>query len=962
MKFKTLGVILCLLAVMFFSSCLARQEARFRDQGPPTDPALVQGVLPNGFQYWIMKNATPRDRVNVHLNVFVGSVHETEEEQGAAHFLEHMLFNGSEHFKPGELITYFQSIGMDFGADANASTSFFNTVYDLTLPKGDRRFLTDAFRVIQDYAGGALLLEDEINRERGIILAEKRERDTISFRSFKKELAFELPGSLLNQRFPIGTTPVLETADQKLLKAFYDRWYRPDNMALVVVGDLDLKETQDLIKQSFSRLASRTPAFSAPDKPVDISWTPHSSLSSFYHYEPEAGATEITIERVSHEPFEVQTLEKLKEIALKNLGYEIFQNRLTTMINQQTAHFSSASTYSGHFLHHVSLAAVKASCQPDKWEKTLVQLEKTLRQALEFGFSKEELDRVKADFISKLDSDVAMADTRTTDLLAQSILGAMDEKKLFLSPLQRQKILKPYLQELTLADVNQVFKYSWADQNRLVLVSGNAKISPVQDLSPDQQILALYQASAGQPIQVFEGFESKAFPYLVPAEPKAPILKKTDNVQNLGITQVEFQNNIRLNLKQTAYKKGEFLFKVVFGQGRASEPEALVGLSDLVASAIQQSGFQSMDLDQMEEALAGKQVGMEFTIQDNYFALTGSGDPEQAETIFQLIYTQLKDPGFRSRGLSLAKTHYRQMYDARKRTPDGIMAIQGQKFLAKGDPRFGLCPPDTIDTLTLDPIEAWLRPIFETAALEVSIVGDFDPDTIIGLAHTYLGALGQRDRPLLPDRMATPVFFPKGEKLVLSLDTKLDKGMVRVGFLTDDFWNIHQTRKLSLLARVFAERLRKTIREEFGESYSPYAYNDPSLVHDGYGVFHVVVNVLPETSDRVYGQIENMVKDLVTGGISENELDLVKKPLLNQLEVFRQTNAYWLNSVLADSIRYPEKLDWAGNMEADFLAITHDDLAGLARRYLKMVESALILIQPRSESIQPMNEKKQVNQ
>lgn len=950
MRVKLLGFILCLLVGMVFFSCLAKQPVRFWDKGQLTNPALVHGVLPNGFQYWIMKNATPKDRVNVHLNVFAGSVHETQEEQGAAHFLEHMLFNGSEHFKPGELVTYFQSIGMDFGADANASTSFFNTVYDLTLPKGNQTFLLDGFRVIKDYAGGALLLEEEIHRERGIILAEKRERDTISFRTFQKELAFELPGSLLNHRFPIGTASVLETTDQKLLKDFYDRWYRPDNMGLVVVGDLDIQETRELIIQNFSDLASRTPLVSKPDTPVDISWKSHTNPSAFYHYEPESGATEVTIERVVHEPFEVQTLEKLKKTLIRNLGDAVFQNRLDTLITQQTAYFSSASVYSGNFLRHIDLAAVKAFCEPDKWDKTLVQLEKTLRQALELGFSAQELDRVKADFISKLDSDVARADTRTTDVMAQSILGAINNKELFLSPLQRQKILKPYLQELTLDDVNQAFKESWSDHAPLVLVTGNAKISPSQEGAPDQQILSLYQTSAEEPIQAFEGFESKPFPYLVPAEPRAMILKKTDNVQNLGILQVDFQNNVRVNLKPTDYKKGEVLFKVVFGQGRASEPEALAGLSDLVASVIQQSGFHSMDPDQREDALAGKQVSMEFNIHDTYFALTGSGDPEQAETLFQLIYTQMQDPGFRPRGLSLAKTHYRQMYEARKRTPDGIMAIQGQKFLAKGDDRFGLRPPDKIDDLTLEPIEAWLRPVFKTAALEISMVGDFDPDTILGLAQTYLGALGHRERPLSIDRQANPVFFPKGEKRVLGLDSKLDKGMVRVGFLTDDFWDIHQTRQLSLLARVFGERLRKTIREKFGASYSPYAYHDPSLVHDGYGIFHVVVNVLPETSDLVYGQIETLVKDLGKG-ISEKELDLVKKPFLNQIEVFRQTNAYWLNTVLADSFRHPEKLDWAGNMEADFLAVTQEDLTGLARRYLKMEESALILIQPKGDSI-----------
>jgi zinc protease len=913
------------------------------ESGIENDPALAHGILPNGFQYVLMENSTPKDQVSVHLNVFAGSVHETDEEQGIAHYLEHMVFNGSEHFKPGELIEYFQSIGMDFGADANASTSFFKTVYDLTLPKGNKKYLEDAFLVIKDYAGGALLLEEEVERERGIILAEKRERDSVSYRTFKRELAFELPGSLLNKRFAIGIDPVLETTDRKLLKGFYDRCYRPDNMALVVVGDMDIKEVQELIREKFSRMQPRT---TLSGKHVDISWKPHKGTSIFYHYEPEAGNTEITIERLSHTAFGPQTLEKLKETLLKDLGDSIFQNRLSQMIGKESVGFSTASVYSGTFLQNISMAAVKASCEPDKWENSLDQLEKSLRQALEYGFSPLEFTRVKADFISRLDADLAQAETRKTSALAQSILRAINQKKLFLSPLQEQKLLKPYLLGLTLEKVNQAFRSSWADDHRLVLVSGNAKIAENQ-IAAKEQIFDLYNKSSAQAVGKFERFKAKIFPYLDLPESRGKIQAKKENVKGLGIIQVELQNNIKLNLKPTDFKKGEFLIKVVFGKGKASEPESLPGLSALAEATIRESGFASMDTDQIEDALAGKDVSMGFSINDNYFELTGSGDPNESELIFQLIYTYFKDPGFRSQGLALAKTHYGQMYEALKRTPDGIMSIQGNSFLAKGDPRFGLLSLEKIDRISLEDIEAWLKPRFETAPMEVSIVGDFDHDTMIKHAITYLGALETRENPSKSAMEAKEVVFPKGEKLVLNLDTKIDKGMVRIAFLTDDFWDINQTRKLSMLARVFSERLRKTIREELGASYSPYVYNNPSLVHDRYGIMHVVVNVLPENSDIVYEQIEKIVKALAREGVNKKELELVKKPILNHLIVMRQNNNYWLNSVMANSFRHPERLDWANHLMSTYSSISNEDLSVLAKQYLKMDESALIIIHPK---------------
>jgi len=952
MKINAIIIKISLLIILLLFSCVPKQQAPFITNGIENDPALVQGVLSNGFQYALMKNSTPKDLVSVHLNIFAGSVNETEGEQGVAHFLEHMLFNGSEHFKPGELIEYFQSIGMDFGADANANTSFFRTTYDLTLPKGNEKYLEDAFLVIKDYADGALLLEEEIDRERGIILAEKRERDSVSYRTFKQELSFELPGSLLNQRFPIGETSVIEKADRKLLKGFYDRWYRPDNMALVIVGDIDIKKTEELIKKSFSGLQPRK---KNPGQPGNIKWKERKGIFAFYHHEPEAGNTEVTIERISHTPFEAETVEALKKTVLVDIADAVFQNRLSTMVRKQSAGFSDAWVYSGTFLRNISIAAVKTGCESDKWEQSLEQLEKTLRQAIENGFSPREFARVKADFISSIDTAVLQADTRKTPQLSRSLLGAMNRKTLFLSPLQRQKLLKPYIQELTIEQVNHAFKTSWARDQRLIIVSGNVKISEEKNISATEQILDLYHRSAAQPVQEFKQFESKSFPYLPIPESMGKILAKQENIKGLGITSVEFQNGVRLNLKKTDFTKGKFLFKVVFGQGKASEAESLPGLSALAESTIRLSGFSSMDSDQVSDALAGRDVAIGFTIKDNYFALSGSGDPLEAEMIFQLIYTYFKDPGFRSLGLALAKKRYKQMYDSLKRTPDGIMRIQGNRFLAKGDPRFGLAPPEKIDSITLEDIENWLKPAFETFPIEISLVGDFDQDRIIKYAATYLGSMeargqGVKSYKLTQTKKTTrEVFFPKGEKLTITLDTKIDKGMVRVSFLTDDFWDIMKTRKLSMLAKVFSERLRKTIREELGVSYSPYVYNNPSLIYDGYGVMHMVVNILPENSDIVFRQIKKIVREISRDGIGEKELDLVKKPVLNHLAVLRQTNSYWLNSVMANSFNHPEKLDWACHLIEGYSSIIPDDLTILARLYINMKESALLIIRPEAE-------------
>jgi len=910
----------------------------------PADPALVSGTLANGFQYFILENTTPKDRVSVHLNVFAGSVHEQDNEQGIAHFLEHMLFNGSENFKPGELITYFQSIGMDFGADANARTSFYSTIYDLDLPKGDRKHLADAFVVIKDYAGGALLLESEVERERGVVLAERRERDSVSFRTFKKTLAFELPGSILPQRLPIGTEAVLKSMDRHLLKGFYDRWYRPDNLALVIVGDVDASMTEALVKETFSSLTART---DAPLTIPDISWPPQEGLRVFHHYEPEAGNTEITIERIVHKPFEGQTLGSLRDNATLTIGNMIFQNRLSRMVREQAADFSSASVYSGTYLKHLNITALQASCDPDQWASALSQLDKTLRQALVFGFLPRELARVKADAIAALEADVAGASTRKSQDIAGGLLHALNRNELFLSPSQIRDLLVPHIRKITLDSVNAFFRASWAKDQRMVLVTGNADIGSVEDeKSATQRIERVYTHSTSLGVLPYQLADQLKFPYLTLPEPRAGIARTRENVNGLGIRQVDFENRVRLNLKATDFKKGEISFRAVFGKGKGGMPEAFYGISHLVEAAVDQSGFGAMDMDQLDAALAGKEVGIGFSISDTSFVLQGTATPKEAELVFQLLYTYFNDPGFRASSLALAKTRYRQQYEELIRTPEGIMSARGSRFLAGGDPRFGLAAPGEIDHVTMDAIEKWLRPEFEAAPLEVSIVGDFDPAEITALAGTYLGALGQREKPEKIYPVSGGPAFPLGEKRVFSLDTRLDKAVVRVCFPTDDYWDIMQTRKMSVLSQVLSERLRKRVREKLGASYSPYMYNNPSSIYRGYGVMTAVVNLAPDNTEIITGEVKRLIDELIKDGVTEDELALVKKPLLNHLSALRQNNTYWLASVMGDSFRYPERLDWATHIISGYEGITSTDLTRLARKYLKNENSALIVILP----------------
>ncbi|MBW1812923.1 MAG: insulinase family protein [Deltaproteobacteria bacterium] len=374
------------------------------------DPDVLYGRLKNGFRYVLMQNKVPKDRVSMHLNVQAGSIHESDDQKGIAHLLEHMLFKGTTHFAPGELIKYFQNIGMQFGPDANAYTGFYETVYDVLLPNGDSESLKKGLLILQDYAEGALLLPQEIDNERKVVLSEKRYRDSASYRTYVSALNFELPNTRIAKRFPIGSETVIRNADRKLLKDFYDTWYQPEKMILVIVGDFDQKQIIPIIEKKFSHLVSRAP----PEKDPDMGQFDHKGVQAFYHFENEEGNTTVSIEVLRKIKSESDSKKMRIKRMKKSLADRMVKHRLNMMLRETDTPFTSASISSGVYLKEVKYAEISAQCSPNNWAETMMLIEQTLRKALVYGFMDEEFERVKKDYLSSLDNAVNKAATRNS--------------------------------------------------------------------------------------------------------------------------------------------------------------------------------------------------------------------------------------------------------------------------------------------------------------------------------------------------------------------------------------------------------------------------------------------------------------------------------------------------------------------------------------------------------------------
>jgi zinc protease len=909
------------------------------------DPSVVFGELPNGFRYVLMSHPEPRDRVSMHLNVQVGSLHETESQRGLAHFLEHLLFCGSTHFPPGELIQYFQSIGMQFGADANAHTGFAETVYDVYLPDGQKASLEKGLLVMQDYAQEALLLPSEIDRERNVILAEKRTRDSAAYRTFEAVLKFEFPEARISKRLPIGLESVIQQAERPDIKSFYDTWYRPEKMVLVAVGDFDAVLAEELIRQRFSEMNGRSDAMPEPD----FGLIHHKGVKSFYHYEKEAGKTHVSISTLRQQEPQIDNFESRQQRLIHTMTDRMVQYRLEKLLDQSETPFTSVNIGSGTWLQRIRYAEISAECGAEQWEETLELLEQQLRKAIKFGFTARELERVKKEFLSDLENDVRQASTRESTHLAREIIRSLNNNQVFLSPRQKQEHFVPVIKALSLPTVNAAFKKKWMIDHRLLLVTGNARFD-TDPVHPADKITAAWHASQARPVTAVLDEENKVrFPYLPSPEGTGRILDQK-TVEPLGIKTVDFENGLRLNLKPTDFQSSQIVFTLAFGRGKISEPLDRPGLAKLATAVINESGLGQMTGNDIRQALAGRETQVFFSVHEDYFAFSGSTVPAEVELLLQWLRTHILDPAYRPEACELAQERYDQKYQSLHRTVEGALTLYGSRFLAGGDSRFGLPSHENFRKNTLEDVRAWIHPALTNSPLELSVVGDFDGHVMCEQVQKYLATLP----PRLPVSSWRPescrtIDFPQNQTLTIVVPSRISKGLVTVAYPTADFWDIRQTRRLTLLAQIFSENLRKKIREKLGAAYSPYAYNRSSRIYENYGVFQAFVQVKPEQTQLISDEVRGIAADLAENGITKQALQLALKPVLTRLKDMWRDNKYWLNNVLVRSRRHPQQLEWSAGMMDDFSAITAEELSALARKYLDNDQEAVVIVTTESE-------------
>ncbi|MDA7597421.1 insulinase family protein [Verrucomicrobiales bacterium] len=907
------------------------------------DKNVTWGVLENGMRYAILPNVEPPNRVSLRLFVDAGSLMEEDNQQGLAHFLEHMAFNGTTNFPPGEMVEYFQRLGMGFGNHTNAHTSFNETVYKLELPNVEDPILDEAFKLLRDYSDGMQMLTEEIEAERGIIMSEKRTRDSVGWRTFVEQIGFALPEHKVGSRLPIGTEEVIMGAPRERFVEFYKKWYTPNRMALIIVGDIKVDKIEGFIQKYFKDLPGREKAAEP-----DLGKLAKRGFGTHYHYEKEAGEASVSIETTKPRINPPDNSERRAYDLRMMLAGQMLNRRLEMIAKKEDSPINTIRTHVGDFydLNFAEYGSIDATCKPENWEAAIAVVEQELRRGLEFGFTDAELKEVKANIQNAYERQAESSKTRKSQDLANQIGSRMGSRRIFTNPIADLPRVTKALGSVTAEECRDHLRGLWDGSNEiLVYVSGNVEVKDA-----DKAITQVFNASKAVAVQPPVEKEAAKFAY---AEmPAAGEIAEQKEIEDIGVTQLRFKNNVRVNLKITDYEDEKIYVKARVGGGLLTLPKGMAGLPLLTNGTFNSAGLDAHSEDELKQIFAGESVGVGFGVDEDAFAFSGQTDSEDLKLQLLLMRSYLTNPGFKEEAAIEFRRQLDGLYNQLENTPGGKMANEVDKLIHGGDDRFGYPERTDLDSRTMDDAKAWLKPEFENGYLEVSIVGDFDKEaTIKALSETF-GSLPERasEKPAYTEERV--VNFPTDltdEKY--EVETTVDKGSAVVYWPTTDIFDIEKTRRIGMLGAILGDRLRKVIREEKAIGYSPFSHNLPSDVWKDYGYLFANVTIDPPKAKEVGDTIRQISADLATGtSITADELDRAKKPQVVSIEEMRRTNRYWLSSVLESSQEYPERLEWSRTFVDDYKNITLEEVNALAKEIFSNHKGLVIIANPKAKA------------
>ena len=906
------------------------------------DSKATFGTLPNGFRYIVYPNAEPPGRVSLRLHLDSGSLNEADDQQGIAHFLEHMLFAGSTNYTAEELIPEMQRLGIGFGAHANAYTSFDETVYKLDLPNLNEPTIDLGFTVMRDFCDGALLEEQEIEDERGVILSEKNSRDSVDFRLMKKQFEYLTPNFLVANRFPIGTEECIKSCPPERVRDYYRDFYDPKLMTFVVVGDIDAKVYEQKIIDAFSSLTSPTHEVTKPDIGTI---TEPKELTVKLFTDPEVDEDDISLMRVTKNQSVPDQAHTRQERYTMSLASAMLAQRFNKLSKAENSPINGGACYKFTWFDEVTYGNCYVTPTEGKWKEAVPLLENEFRRAILHGFTYSEFKEVTANLLTSAKQAAAAFATRTSPSIADTIVPTFGDRKVISTAQEDLRVVEELLANLTPQDCHQAFKAYW-DVPGLYLVLTTEEAS-----ESDKELLhALYSESQNSEVIAPEEEDAGTFAYTSFGE--ASTITTEKHIEDLDAHQLTLSNGIRVNLKKTDFESGKVYLTARLGEGLESLKDLKPGWSSYASSLLNMGGLGEHSTDDLKQLLSGKVVGLSFAPTESSFVFSGMTNQADLELQLQLLGAYLVDPGYRPEADRLYKKSLPDQFEQLTQTLEG--ALQYMSAFEHGDDaRYRVATEEEAQGFSSQDVSSLLNPIFKNAPLEISLVGDLDLEATKQAVLKVLGADFKSEARLNQERTETQPLadLPKtGQSKSFDYKSKIDRAASIITWRTQGLTdNISESRRLSLVSSILANRMRDQVREELGSSYSPYAYSDMNSSFDNYGNIKAVSICKPADMQTIADLVIKIGKEFATNGATQDELDRVQKPALSNLESSLRNNSYWLNTVLASSQEEPKRLDWARSRTADYTKATVEEINTLAKTYLNPQNAITYLVAPESK-------------
>lgn len=901
-------------------------------------PEVKVGQLPNGLQYYVRANGTPKGRAELRLVVNAGSVLEDDTQRGLAHFVEHMAFNGTTHFPGGEIPAFIQRLGMRFGAHVNAHTSFDETVYQLQIPTDNRSVIDRSILIMEDWAHGVSFERDEVEKERGVVLEEWRLGLGAEARIRDAQMPVLLKGARYADRSPIGRPEILQNVTPERLRQFYSDWYRPDLMAVVAVGDFDAAMVEQMIVSHFRDIPRPTTAKPRPLYTVP----PHPDTRYALVSDKEARGTLVNIFSIKPAG-DQRTLGTYREQMVERLFGRMLSARFDEVAHSQNPPFLAAETNRGLLVRSAVQTTVVALVPDGGAERGLAALITEVQRVIQHGFTQTELDREKSDSLHYLDEALADKDKSPSGPLADELVRHVIQDEPVPGIVYEQAMAQRFLPGISLAEVNALAKNWIPETDRVIAVT-----------APERAGLAL-PTQARLASAVFTASNARLTAYvdkvstqpLLALQPTPGTITRTNSRPEIGVTEWQLSNGARVILKPTPLKEDEILFRAYSPGGTSIANDQDLVPAETADQVVSEGGLGSFSRVDLNKMLAGATAAVRADIGDADEGMRGGSAKKDVERMFQLIYLNFTAPRADAQQFEALKARLKPMLANQQALPEAAFRMTLNSALTQDNPRARPLTAAAVDQMSLDRSLAFYKNRFADASdFTFVFVGSLDVQAMKPLVEKYLASLPSiRRTEAAIDRGVRPPAAVVEREVVKGVDPRSQVAIV----FTGTFQNTPINRLLiKTMGEMLGGNLHHVLREELGGTYgvnvdsrfSKYPTQDYQI-SIGFACDPARVK---ELTDAAWNEIRTFAER----GPSADFLAGVRKQMDRELENGYEENADLLNDLM-ESVEYGEDISTVFNQKALYDQLTVPALRTAARDFLNLKRYVQVTLRPEAK-------------